>query len=151
MALENQPNIEERVLDFTAQQRAVKRNRVSTASRLNQDLGMDGDDAVEFFRDFSAEFKVNLDDLYSRWGQHFGPEGVSFGFLVIVVLGITAGFWLRDLVGILPAWAWGIGLTSVGIVAHQLWFVRKMVPITVGDLVESARSGRWKKSYNGSC
>jgi acyl carrier protein len=76
MVAENQLDIlEERVLDFTAQQLAVKRSKFSTASRLNQDLGMDGDDAVEFFRGFSAKFKVNLDDLYTHWDQHFGPEG----------------------------------------------------------------------------
>ena len=59
---------------------------------------MDGNDAVEFFKDFGAEFRVDLDDLYTRWDEHFGPEGgPSFGFLVIVVLCIAAGFWLRDL------------------------------------------------------
>jgi acyl carrier protein len=148
MAVEHQLDIEERVLDFTAQQRAVKRNKVSIASRLQQDLGIDGDDAVEFFRDFSAEFKVNLDDLYTHWDQHFGPEGgPSFGFLVIVVLCIAAGFWLRDLLGLIPAWAWGIALIFAVILAHQLWFAKKMLQITVGDLVESARSGRWSKSY----
>jgi len=67
---------------------------------------MDGNDAVEFFKDFGAEFRVDLDDLYTRWDEHFGPEGgPSFGFLVIVVLCIAAGFWLRDLLGLIPAWA----------------------------------------------
>jgi hypothetical protein len=103
---------------------------------------MDGDDAVEFFKDFAAEFQVNLDDLYARWDQHFGPEGgPSFGFLVILVACIITGFWLRDRFGWLPAWAWGIALILAVILAYQFWFAKKMLPITVGDLVESARSG----------
>jgi acyl carrier protein len=150
MAILNEEDIlEERILDFTAQQRAIKRSKVSTASRLNQDLGMDGDDAVEFFKLYSKEFRVDLDNLYTHWDQHFGPEGgPSFGFLVIAVLCIIAGFWLRDLAGLLPPWVWGIGLIAAAIVAYNLWFARKVVPITVGDLVESARSGRWNKPYS---
>jgi len=110
---------------------------------------MDGNDAVEFFKDFGADFRVDLDDLYTRWDEHFGPEGgPSFGFLVIVVLCIAAGFWLRDLLGLIPAWAWGIVLILAVILAHQFWFAKRMLPITMGDLVESARSGRWSKSYS---
>jgi acyl carrier protein len=150
MAVEPPPDmLEERVQGFTARHLGVKRDKLSTGTRLNQDLGMDGDDAVEFFRAFGAEFKVNLDDLYGRWNQHFGPDGgPSFGFLIIIVLCITAGFLLRDVFGLFPAWAWGIGLTVLVILAHQLWFARKKLPITVGDLIDSARSGRWGKSYS---
>lgn len=147
MVVEQQPDmLEDRVRGFTARHLGVKQEKLSTGTRLNRDLGMDGDDAVEFFKDFGTEFKVNLDDLYAMWDQHFGPEGgPSFGLLVITVLCITAGFWLRDLFGLAPAWAWGIGLISLVILAYQLWFARKMLPITVGDLVNSARSGRWGK------
>lgn len=150
MAVEQQSDIlEDRVQGFTAQHLGVKRSKLSTATRLNRDLGMDGDDAVEFFKDFAAEFQVNLDDLYSRWDQHFGPEGgPSFGFLVIVVACIIAGFWLRDRLVWLPAWAWGIALIFAVILAYQFWFAKKMLPITVDDLVEAARSGRWSKSYS---
>jgi hypothetical protein len=112
---------------------------------------MDGIDAVEFFKEFGEEFKVNLEDLGSHWDQHFGPEGipisVSLVFIVVIWICITAGFWLRDSVGVLPAWAWGFGLIAIAVL---IWYWRvgnTIVPITVGDLVESARSGRWSKSY----
>lgn len=149
MAVEQQSDIlKDRVQGFTAQHLGVTRSKLSTATRLNRDLGMDGDDAAEFFKDFAAEFQVNLDDLYTRWDQHFGPEGgPSFGFVGILVACITAGFWLRDRLGWLPAWAWGIAVILAVILAYQFWFAKKMLPITVGDLVESARSGRWNKSY----
>jgi hypothetical protein len=148
MAVEQQSDIlEDRVQGFTAQHLGVKRNKLSIATCLNRDLGIDGEDAVDFFKDFAAEFRVNLDDLYTRWDQHFGPEGgPSFGFLVIFVACIIAGFWLRDGLGWLPAWAWGIVLILAVILAYQFWFSEKMLPITVGDLVESARSGCWNKS-----
>jgi Protein of unknown function (DUF1493) len=150
MAVEQQSDIlEDRVQGFTAQHLGVKRNKLSIATRLNRDLGMDGEDAVDFFKDFAAELRVNLDDLYTRWDQHFGPEGgPSFGFLVILVACIIAGFWLRDGLGWLPAWAWGSVLILAVILAYQFWFSEKMLPITVGDLVESARSGCWNKSYS---
>jgi Protein of unknown function (DUF1493) len=150
MAVEQQSDIlEDRIQGFTAQHLGVKRSKLSRATRLNRDLGMDGDDAVEFFKDFAAEFQVNLDDLYSRWDQYFGPEGgPSFGFLVVLVACIIAGFWLRDRLGWLPAWAWGIAIIFAVISAYQFWFAKKMLPITMGDLVESARSGCWNKSYS---
>jgi hypothetical protein len=69
---------------------------------------MDGDDAVEFFEKFAEEFKVDLQDLRAHWDQHFAPEGsLSFGVMVAIVLCITAGFWLRDAIGILTGMALG--------------------------------------------
>ncbi len=149
MAVEQSQDIlEDRVQGFTAQHLGVKRNKLSTGTRLNQDLGVDGEDAAEFFKDFSTEFRVNLDDLYTRWDEHFGPEGgPPFVFLVIVVLCIIAGFWLRDLFGLLPAWAWSIALIFGVILVHRFWFAKDLLPITVGDLIDSARSGHWSKSH----
>jgi hypothetical protein len=110
---------------------------------------MDGEDAVEFFEKFGKEFNVNLDDLHIRWGQHFGPEGgPSFGVVVVIVLCVTAGFLLRDFIGVLPAWVWGFALIVIAFVLYRHWFgVKTMVPITVSDLIDSVRSGRWSKSY----
>ncbi len=44
-------------------------------TRLGEDLGMDGDDAVDFFEDFAETFRVDLADM--RWDRHFGPEGCN--------------------------------------------------------------------------
>jgi len=70
--------------------------------------------------------------------------------VVLCICGI-AGFWLHDLFGLLPSWGWGIALIGAAILIYQRWFTKKtMRPITVGDLVESARSGQWIKLYSDS-
>ena|ERR1700691_590564 len=78
MAVEQQSDIlKDRVQGFTAQHLGVKSSKLSTASRLNRYLGMDGDDAAEFFKDFAAEFKVNLDDLYALVGTNISGQRVG--------------------------------------------------------------------------
>lgn len=106
---------------------------------------MDGDDAVEFFNRFGEEFRVSLDGLHARWHQHFGPEGIplsySLGFIVLVSLCFTAEFFA-------PPWGWGIALIGIVLFICHRWFAKRtMLPITVGDLVESARAGLWINSY----
>ena len=144
--------IEERVLSFTAQHWPVRRHRkLTTDTRLAQDLGMDGDDAIEFLEQFAQEFNVDLADLRIHWDQHFAPEGsLSFGAMVVVVLCITAGFWLRDATGILPAWAWGLSLIGVAALIHHRLSRDRSIPVTLGDLVEAVRLRRWNKPYFGS-
>jgi hypothetical protein len=146
------PNsLEDHVLDFTAQQWCVRRQKLSTNTQLAQNLGMAGDDAVEFFEKFGKEFRVNLEDLETRWDRHFFPQGgggPSLEAIAVICLCVTAGCLLRHYVGILPAWGWGIGLIILAIVIDKRWFLKDtMVPSTVVDLVDSVRSGRWSKSY----
>jgi hypothetical protein len=65
---------EERVMQFTAQRWPVRKGRsLTTETRLAQDLGMDGDDAVDFFDAFQQDFGVDLEDLHMHWDQHFSP------------------------------------------------------------------------------
>ena len=47
---------------------------ISLESRLCEDLGMDGDDAWDFFQRFAREFGVDLSTM--QWRRHFGAEGV---------------------------------------------------------------------------
>ena len=55
-----------------------------------------------------AKFKVDLHDLGTHWDCHFLPEGGPSPVSVVVICAcITAGFMLRDFVGVLPAWGWG--------------------------------------------
>jgi hypothetical protein len=67
--------IEDQILGFIARQRRTPRARVVLSSELVQDLGIDGDDAIEFFNLFGEMFKVDLDSLWLHWDQHFSPEG----------------------------------------------------------------------------
>lgn len=43
---------------------------------LTKDIGMDGDDAVDFIDGFSEKFGVDFSDMDMR--DHFGGEGFSF-------------------------------------------------------------------------
>jgi acyl carrier protein len=69
--------IEDAIRDFTAHQVGVKAAKLAMTSRLLQDLGVDGDDAVEFFQAFQRTFDVNLEKLRENWSVHFHPEGVG--------------------------------------------------------------------------
>lgn len=52
--------IEDEVFDFVAEERGMKREKLKPSDRLLVDLGMDGDDAVEFFEKFENKFEVDL-------------------------------------------------------------------------------------------
>jgi hypothetical protein len=60
--------LEEQITAFIVEETGRKRKRVLLASRLAQDIGMDGDDAVEFFKKFGEKFHVDLTALYGHWG-----------------------------------------------------------------------------------
>ena len=89
---------EERVRQFTARHWHVRKcRRLTIDTRLAQDLGMDGEDAVEFFDEFQRDFGIDLTDLHMHWNQHFSPEGtLSLGAMAAIALCMTAGFWLRE-------------------------------------------------------
>jgi len=69
--------IEDQVFDFVAKERGIKREKLKLSDRLLVDLGMDGDDAVEFFEEFEKKFEVDLTYLQEHWNEYFGPEGIS--------------------------------------------------------------------------
>ena len=84
--------------------------------------------------------------------QHFSPEGtLSLGALAAIVLCITAGFWLREAIGIFPAWVWGLILIAIAALIHHRFAKDDRLPVTVADLIESVRVGRWNKPYFGNC
>lgn len=109
------------------------------------DLGIDGDDASGLFDLYQERFKFHLNEL--QWSRHFGSEGIplTFGIGLLVyalIVGLIAG-----IVG-LPKWA-AIVFGLAGVVIW-LWPLRQwplkpvtLIPITIGDLIVSARAGRW--------
>jgi Protein of unknown function (DUF1493) len=54
----------------------VKSEKLRLTATLSGDLGMEGDDAVEFFEKFGTEFAVDLSDLHRDWKFYFFSEGV---------------------------------------------------------------------------
>ncbi len=142
----------ERVLNFTARHIPSARGRISLDSRLLQDLGLDGEDALEFFEAYDTEFEVDLTLLIKQnWRKHFGPQGgVSWiavaGFFVCYLVAAA----LERVTAWPPQWIWY--LAAILVWALVLRFLplypseRELVPITVRDLVDAAKSGVWSKA-----
>ncbi len=149
-------DLEERIVALVAEERGMKPQRIFLASRLSHDLGMDGDDAVDFFEKFGNEFNVDLSSLREHWSEHFGPEGSapSLGCMVVIGVAVVLGDLLHRVFQFMPGWEWMIVLLIAFGWAYQRIFASgerdDVLPITVGDLVEAVSHGRWTKQYGES-
>lgn len=93
----------------------VRVRDLSLDTTLFGDLGMDGDDATEFFQRFAEVFEVDLTDL--DLSKHFNPEG--WGCLLSLPASIRA-------------WQSGDPHSAAG-----------LIPISIRDLTEAAQRKRW--------
>jgi acyl carrier protein len=114
------------IIDFVAEQTGASRQKIGAHTTLFGDLGIDGDDAAEFFAEYQQRFNVNLDTL--DLNRHFGREGL---------------------------WPWEIPLLLVNC-WHSLrgddpHVVAKLEPITIQQLAEAAACKMWdeKESHPG--
>jgi len=62
-----------RVKRFTVKQAAVGEEEVTEDASLENDLGVHGDDAVEFIVAFGKEFNVDVSEFMAA--DYFSPEG----------------------------------------------------------------------------
>jgi len=95
----------------------VRPQELTSETTLFYDLGIDGDDAVEFFEEFGRAFGVDL--THFNIENHFGPEA-SDPFSSVIT-------WFQG-------WWKGDHHSAVGV-----------VPISLQELVLAARAGRWVK------
>ena len=68
-------DLDNRIHSLVAEVRGELPRNLTPDTRLAEDLGMDGLDAVEFFEKFQAMFQVDLTAM--RWDRHFGGEGCN--------------------------------------------------------------------------
>jgi hypothetical protein len=69
-----------RVLAFVSEELGVHPQKLSLNTSLDHDLGVGGDDAVEFFEAFVREFGVDPRSFPAAFfEQYFGHEGMTFG------------------------------------------------------------------------
>jgi hypothetical protein len=95
-----------RVRQLVATERGMQLESISLESRLLEDLGMEGDDAQEFFQRFAREFDVDLSAM--RWRRHFSDEGFfSWSTPDIPVT-------VRDLIDAASAKRWSMDYSSKG-------------------------------------
>jgi hypothetical protein len=148
--------LEWRVKDRLAEKLAVDGDEISMHFRLRSDLGMDGDNAVEFFQRYGDDFGVDLTELKAAWQFYFGPErpALSRGTKLALIAGISA--WLLQAI-LYPQLSTFFALVTAAALSLIVWLAVEIaerinrnpeVPaereITVGELVEYARTGVWK-------
>jgi hypothetical protein len=63
----------EKVRDFVSNETGIAKEKLSSESRIEQDLYITGDDARELLESFVDTFKVNYDGF--ELGDFFGTEG----------------------------------------------------------------------------
>lgn len=134
------------VIDLIAKQCGIAREKILISKRLSQDLGIEGDDAVEFFESVQERFGTDLTNLGENWSKHFVPEGFSiWNGLIILPAGV---------IGMLAGGALGLGkfltfVMGVALVVACYWALMRwgppdrMIPITVGDVVAAVEAGAW--------
>jgi hypothetical protein len=136
------------VMEMLAKERGLAPAKTDPSSRLLQDLGMDGDDAVAFFTLLHERFGTDLTALHEAWSDHFGPEGFSCwnGLVIVPVAGI--GGVAAGLLGL--GTAGGIAITVI-LLALWLWVMKtwgppeKMQPITVAQVIAAVEAGAWPR------
>lgn len=142
-------SVEARVLALVAEERGVPVEKVRLEARLYHDLGMDGDDAAEFFDGLHAEFGTDLSALNEVWSEHFNDEGMSLGSGLWLVVPAVIGGFTASAMSIWPGW--GVVLAVLLAVAGGLAWNRWGPPdplkaITVRDVVHAVEAGAWPRS-----
>jgi acyl carrier protein len=64
--------LQEDLIEFVSIELGINASRLLPSTSLNYDLGIDGDDGLEFMSAFSQRFGVNLSAFDAS--QYFGPE-----------------------------------------------------------------------------
>jgi hypothetical protein len=116
--------IADRLYALVTEDRGVRRSKLTPSTTLSYDLGLEGDDAVEFFENFRQEFSVDLEPLEEDWDRYFSAEGVS---PLLVIPGVIVAFVFAELFRQVPEWLsllLGFVLGTV-IFFRALWLFRK--------------------------
>lgn len=122
----------------------IRANR--PADRLLQDLGIDGDDAAEFFDAIHNRFGTDLTLLREDWDTHFGPEGLSIAPIGKLVAAAAC-------VGV-PAMLTGLPILLCGVLAAAgaagAWMIPRSNnapsrPIRLIQVSDAVERGRWQR------
>ena len=114
--MNDEPQLLKDVIAFVAEYRNEPESRLIADTSVNGDLGVDGDDGLEFLQAFSARFAVDLSAF--PYDKYFGPEASAtpLSFIEAITLRLTTGRW------------------------------SKLSPLTLGQLAEAVGRGSWIES-----
>ncbi len=138
-------NISKKVKEFISSYSSEPVENLSDETRIEDDLGITGDDAYDFMEDYQNKFEVDLAGF--QFNRHFGPE-TSFepGVLILFALiGIIYGFL-----------GWKNGLIPVAIIIISVsWYLQKKKKngaspnvLKIKHLTKAALEKRWNYNYN---
>lgn len=128
------------IIDQLARERGLPRERVLLSDRLLQDIGLDGDDAVNFFVSLQERFGTDLTQLREHWSDHFRSERTLLWAAVVPIPSVIVAIFVAGFTGS-KVWGGAAGVALAAIVAGIM--LRRpaadaMVPITVADVVTAA-------------
>ena len=69
----------ERIKRFVSESQAIKPDRITRTTRLELDLGIYGDDAIELLVAYGKEFNVDISNFMAA--DYFSGEGLDIGEL----------------------------------------------------------------------
>lgn len=136
------------IINLLAQKRDLPPESIRQSDRLLQDLGIDGDDAVNLFVSLQEQFGTDLTRLREHWSEHFRTTRsgcwtalVPFpSFIVFVLVMVSTG---SKALGVAAALAFAFLVISAWIIHRRRLRDIIMVPITVGQVVAAAEAGMW--------
>ena len=67
---------EKELLDFIIRLNLIKSKDVNLRTKIESDLGITGEDAIDFINDFSRKFQVNYDTF--NYNKHFRDESGNY-------------------------------------------------------------------------
>ena len=143
--------VEREIRELIAEQSGMPLIRIHRDSRITEDLGISGDDAVTLFSRISGRYRVDLTTLWKRWDRHFLLNALSLRTIAAMAAILLVCAWVANWIGkamYLPAS--GIFLLALLLTALT-WLplrralpLRKPVPIRVRDIVQAVERGRWE-------
>ncbi len=68
----------EKVFEFLSEEIEIGSFDLTMDTSINYDLGIDGDEAIDFFQKFEKEFHLDLDTFFEKdYDKYFGSEGAN--------------------------------------------------------------------------
>ncbi|WP_109809406.1 acyl carrier protein [Sphingosinithalassobacter portus] len=143
-------SVEREIRELIAEQSGMPLIRIHRDSRIAEDLGISGDDAVTLFSRISGRYRVDLTALWKRWDRHFLINALSIRTIVaMAVVLLIATLIAKWVGGVMYLPASGIFLLAL-LLAALIWLplrrtlpLRKPVPIRVRDIVQAVERGNW--------
>jgi acyl carrier protein len=134
------------ICELLEREHGVPRKNLKTTSRLAQDLGIDGDDAVEFVEQLHQKFGTDFTALREQWSDFFEVEGTPIGTALTGLACLAAIPLLVGVVAELRGKQITLAMVAlVVLILAAIWLRRgdRKRPVTIAGLAEIIGWGAW--------